>query len=303
MASLGGAALKQRHPTFLRDESPSRTPHDLDTLSPPPLPANANPNTNNKHHPYQQLTVESNGRNPRTTTKTTTRISKDPFQSPRSTFGACALYLGFLISLAILAFRLHYTLPTPVSSTDGALLVDPLTGQRQFSEENVRRVVKHLSEDIGYRIVGTEQDQETQMYLLSEIQALKEQAEQEGARRLSTTDSEDNAVVPAAFPKFEVWTQKDDGAHQFDFMSKGMFTPVVFSFSCFITSFHVIGQTNCTTSTWAMDKSFTRTHTPRITCLFLTPWKANKQGVEEKKGRSHGLERKLTFSFSVSSRH
>ncbi|KAH7060190.1 hypothetical protein BKA57DRAFT_402975 [Linnemannia elongata] len=220
MASLGGAALKQRHPTFLRDESPSRTPHDLDTLSPPPLPANANPNTNNKHHPYQQLTVESNGRNPRTTTKTTTRISKDPFQSPRSTFGACALYLGFLISLAILAFRLHYTLPTPVSSTDGALLVDPLTGQRQFSEENVRRVVKHLSEDIGYRIVGTEQDQETQMYLLSEIQALKEQAEQEGARRLSTTDSEDNAVVPAAFPKFEVWTQKDDGAHQFDFMSK-----------------------------------------------------------------------------------
>ena len=228
MASLGGAALKQRHPTSFRDESPPKSPHDLDTLSPPLLPANANTNINNTHHPYQQLTVDSNGKNPRTTTKTTTRTSKDPFQSPHSTFGACALYLGFLISLAILAFQLHYTLPTPVSSADGALIVDPLTGQRQFSEENVRRVVRHLSEDIGYRIVGTEQDQETQMYLLSEIQALKVQAEKASARQSSTTVSEGNGIFPSAFPQFEVWTQKDDGAHQFDFMSKGMFVHFVF---------------------------------------------------------------------------
>ncbi|KAG0297225.1 hypothetical protein BGZ96_007283 [Linnemannia gamsii] len=207
MTSLGGTALKQRHPTSLRDD-PSRTPHDLDALS-PPLPANAS----NKHpHPYQQLNIKSNGKKPRT--------DKDPFRLPRSTFGACALYLGFLISLAILAFHLHYSLPTPVSSADGALVVDPLTGQKQFSEENVRRVVKHLSEDIGYRVVGTEQDQETQVYLVNEIHALREQAEQESARRSSVALTEGGGVAPAAFPQFEMWTQKDDGAHQFDFMSK-----------------------------------------------------------------------------------
>lgn len=218
MTSLGGTALKQRHFTSLRDD-PSRTPHDLDALS-PPVPASAS----NKHpHPYQQLIIKSNGKNPRT--------SKDSSRLPRSTLGACALYLGFLISLAILAFRLHYSLPTPVSSADGTLVIDPLTGQKQFSEENVRRVVRHLSEDIGYRVVGTEQDQDTQVYLVNEIHELREQAEKESARRSSVALIEGGGVVPAAFPKFEIWTQKDDGAHQFDFMSKGMLYSCIRLFS------------------------------------------------------------------------
>lgn len=302
MTSLGGAALKQRHPTSLRNESPPRTPHDLDTLSPPPLPANANTNTNNRHHPYQQLTIDSNGKNPKTTTKTTTRTSKDHFQYPRSTFGACALYLGFLFSLAILAFQLHYSLPTPVSSANGALIVDPLTGQKQFSEENVRRVVRHLSEDIGYRIVGTEQDQETQRYLLSEIQALKVQAEKESARRSSTIASEENGVVPAAFPKFEVWTQKDDGAHQFDFMSKGMFARL-FSHSLRIITRqrHGICQPIVRNQTqWAMDKSFTRSYRHRITCLFSP---LARQTRSEKKGKIPWARAQTDLSFLISSRY
>lgn len=205
--------MKQRHPASLRNDPPSRPPRGLDALSPPPLPAS----TSNKHphpHPYQQLCLKSNEKNSRT--------GKDSFRLHRTIFGACALYLGFLISLAILAFHLHYSLPTPVSSADGALVIDPLTGQKQFSEENVRRVVRHLSEDIGYRVVGTEQDQETQVYLMNEIQALREQAEKESAKRLTFALTEGGGVIPAAFPTFDVWTQKDDGAHQFDFMSKGM---------------------------------------------------------------------------------
>ncbi|KAG0258375.1 hypothetical protein BGZ95_004990 [Linnemannia exigua] len=210
MASLGGLPLKQRHPTSLRDEPPSTNPQDLDTLSSsPPLLANIK-----TKHP-SRLHISNSGPSDKTQ-----RLGKRSFRYPRSVLGACVLYLGFLVSLLALAFQLHYALPAPVSSADGALVIDPSTGQRQFSEENVRTIVRHLSEDIGYRIVGTEQDQETQLYLLNEIHALKVQAESESARRSRTVIPEGHKELYGAFPKFEVWVQKDDGAHQFDFMSK-----------------------------------------------------------------------------------
>lgn len=113
-------------------------------------------------------------------------------------------YIGFLALLFGAAFQAHYTLPAPVSE-----LYNPTTGQAQFAESNVRRIVKHLSEEIGYRIVGTEQDQETQTYLLSEVKALEKQAEVQALRGVN------------GLPKFETWVQVADGSHQFDFMSKG----------------------------------------------------------------------------------
>lgn len=113
-------------------------------------------------------------------------------------------YIGFLALLFGAAFQAHYALPAPVSE-----LYNPTTGQAQFAESNVRRIVKHLSEEIGYRIVGTEQDQETQTYLLSEIKALEKQAEVQALRGVN------------GLPKFETWVQAADGSHQFDFMSKG----------------------------------------------------------------------------------
>ncbi|KAF9926426.1 hypothetical protein FBU30_003991 [Linnemannia zychae] len=206
MTSLGGVALKQRHPSSLRDDTSLAASHDSDILS---HPLSSNPN--NKHlHQHHILSI--NGKKP--------KPSRDSIQYPRSIFGACALYFGFLIALAFLAFQLHYSLPAPVSSADGVLTVDVLTGQKQFSEENVRRVVKHLSEDIGYRIVGTEQDQETQQYLLNEIHTLQLHAKKEEIRHSSRATLDSQSATPASFPKFEVWVQKDDGAHQFDFMSK-----------------------------------------------------------------------------------
>ncbi|KAF9900726.1 hypothetical protein EC991_006946 [Linnemannia zychae] len=208
MTSLGDKTLKQRLANPLRDDSPSAPTHDLDILSSPPLV-----NAQNRHA-YQRGSPGS------TSSEKTQRPSKTKPHHSHSAFGACALYLGFLVSLVALAFKLHYTLPAPVSSAEGALVVDSSTGQRQFSEENVRKTVRHLSEDIGYRIVGTEQDQETQTYLLNEIHALKAQAERESARRSSSMSSGDRNDFTGAFPKFDVWVQKDDGAHQFDFMSK-----------------------------------------------------------------------------------
>jgi hypothetical protein len=123
---------------------------------------------------------------------------------------AWSLYLGFLFSLIVLAHHLHYRLPDPV--VDNGHGIDPRTGLRnRFSEANVRKVVKDLSEGIGYRIVGTEQDLETQVYLQRNIKDLKDQAQRMALR------PEGGHLLP----KFEVWTQVADGSHQFDFMSKG----------------------------------------------------------------------------------
>ncbi|KAG0324209.1 hypothetical protein BG004_003521 [Podila humilis] len=115
-------------------------------------------------------------------------------------------YIGFLALLFGVAFQAHYTLPTPVTQ-----LYDPVTGEPQFSESNVRRIVKYLSKDIGYRIVGTEQDQETQLYLLSEIKDLE--------RRQALAQAQ---AQIKELPKLDTWVQVANGSHQFDFMSKAV---------------------------------------------------------------------------------
>ncbi|KAG0055922.1 hypothetical protein BGZ83_007045 [Gryganskiella cystojenkinii] len=125
------------------------------------------------------------------------------------TRSAWSLYLGFLFSLILVAYQVHYSLPTPVM--DAGQGIDPRTGlKNRFSEANVRKVVRDLSEGIGFRVVGTEQDVEAQVYLQRTIQDLKEQAQREAV----------SAVAGHLSPKFEVWTQVADGSHQFDFMSK-----------------------------------------------------------------------------------
>ncbi|KAF9541630.1 hypothetical protein BGW38_009823, partial [Lunasporangiospora selenospora] len=98
----------------------------------------------------------------------------------------------------------HYSLPTPVTEP-----FDPKTGEPQFSEANVRKLTKHLSEDIGLRLVGTEQCDAAEKYLVREIKQLKEEAKRVAARG----DIQ-------GLPNFELWVQVEDGSHRFDFMSK-----------------------------------------------------------------------------------
>ncbi|KAF8990032.1 hypothetical protein BGZ52_000419, partial [Haplosporangium bisporale] len=98
---------------------------------------------------------------------------------------------------------LHYALPTPL--TEGK---DPISGQAQFSEHNVREIVRYMTRDIGYRVVGTEQELVTKTYLIKELARLREEARVEslfGAKDL---------------PNFDMWVQVGDGSHRFDFMSK-----------------------------------------------------------------------------------
>ncbi|KAG0076533.1 hypothetical protein BGZ92_002373 [Podila epicladia] len=125
------------------------------------------------------------------------------FSSPKTILQAWCLFLGFLFVIVMITFQLHYTLPTPLM--EGS---DPISGQAQFSEHHVREVVRYMTRDIGYRVVGTEQELETKTYLIKELARLREEAQVEsmfGAKDL---------------PNFEMWVQVGDGSHRFDFMSK-----------------------------------------------------------------------------------
>ncbi|KAF9569516.1 hypothetical protein EC968_002603 [Mortierella alpina] len=132
------------------------------------------------------------------------KIRPSSFSSLKAILSAWGLFLGCLALTVAVMYRLHYTLPAAVYEG-----VDPVSGKLQFSEENVRRVVRHMTKDIGYRVVGTEQELETKNYLIRELTTLKEEAKLEGLRQAQE------------LPNFDMWVQVGDGSHRFDFMSKG----------------------------------------------------------------------------------
>ncbi|KAG0206863.1 hypothetical protein BGX28_001798, partial [Mortierella sp. GBA30] len=128
------------------------------------------------------------------------------FSNLKAALSDWGLFLGFLSLIFLVVLKMHYTLPTPVYEG-----VDPASGRVQFSEENVRRLVRHMTVDIGYRVVGTEQELATKNYLIKELASLKQEAalhSLKGAQGL---------------PNFDMWVQVGDGSHRFDFMSKGKF--------------------------------------------------------------------------------
>ncbi|KAG0294590.1 hypothetical protein BGZ97_005053 [Linnemannia gamsii] len=135
--------------------------------------------------------------------------------SPRKTIlSAWATFLGFLFILGMINYQLHYTLPTPVQEA-----TNPVTGEVQFSEESVRKVVRHLASDIGYRVVGTEQEVEAKEYLINELVQLKEQS-LVAQHRWNGHNKAGSQDVSLSFPNFDMWVQVSDGSHRFDFMSK-----------------------------------------------------------------------------------
>ncbi|KAG0237902.1 hypothetical protein B0O80DRAFT_442934 [Mortierella sp. GBAus27b] len=205
MASLAGAALKQRHISLVKTDDPhAKHFHYANGISLLSDIDGALGDEDLKH-------------------KGSAKSRKTPLhqlQHSHPSFSAWFLYVAFLITLGFIAFQIHYALPTPVSSEDGAT-IDPATGQYRFSEDNVRKVVRHLSEDIGYRVVGTEQDHDTQAYLIRELKALKEQAQRFGAKQAGAkAELGQGDATALALPNFDMWVQVADGSHQFDFMSK-----------------------------------------------------------------------------------
>ncbi|KAI7816827.1 hypothetical protein BC939DRAFT_403329 [Gamsiella multidivaricata] len=125
------------------------------------------------------------------------------FINVKTVVSAWGLFLGFLSLLVIAAFKAHYTLPTPVFEG-----TDPVSGNHRFSEENVRRIVRFMTQNIGYRVVGTGQEFETKTYLIKELSDLQEKAK--------LVDLKHNLGLP----NFDLWVQVGEGSHRFDFMSK-----------------------------------------------------------------------------------
>ncbi|KAG0324414.1 hypothetical protein BGZ99_001882 [Dissophora globulifera] len=160
------------------------------------------------------------------------------FSSSNTIIRAWSAFVAFLALLCLITYQIHYTLPTPVHD-----LLNPASGQVQFSEANVRKVIRHLSEDIGYRVVGTAQELETKKYLVNELLQLKEDARiagmkhQAGQRSASSSSSGSSGSDLALLPNFDMWVQVGDGSHRFDFMSKGKYT-----LSCLVSCFSLWGQ-------------------------------------------------------------
>ncbi|KAI9248658.1 hypothetical protein BY458DRAFT_464891 [Sporodiniella umbellata] len=91
-----------------------------------------------------------------------------------------------------LSYQLHYSLPSPIDRHP-----------TRFSEKNAMDVITHLSETIGYRIVGTREEKQSYDYI-SQILHQYQQA----ARG-----------IPGA-PKFDIWIQQGTSSHRFDIMDK-----------------------------------------------------------------------------------
>ncbi|KAF9179930.1 hypothetical protein BGZ51_006518 [Haplosporangium sp. Z 767] len=153
-------------------------------------------------HPSQDFTILDNNKQ-KLGLLPPTKVHSS-FSSLKTIVYAWSLFVSFLALLVFINYQLHYALPTPVHDA-----VNPTTGQVQFSEQRVRAIVRHLSHDIGYRVVGTAQELETKEYLVKELASLKEEA------RIANLRSDET------LPQFDMWVQVGDGSHRFDFMSKG----------------------------------------------------------------------------------
>lgn len=88
------------------------------------------------------------------------------------------------------------TLPAPRAD-----LRDPNTKLAHFSEAKALDYVRHYSEEIGYRIVGTPEMDKTIDYTLQVVQSIKDQA------------TNPNIEI-------EISRQRGDGHHLFEFMGK-----------------------------------------------------------------------------------
>jgi hypothetical protein len=81
--------------------------------------------------------------------------------------------------------------------------MNPQTGLPQISEAQVLAHVRVLSEDIGFRTVGTKEHAEGDAWLLDQVEKLREQCE-EAVRR-----------TPGRKLECEVWRQQGSGTHRY----------------------------------------------------------------------------------------
>jgi hypothetical protein len=112
-------------------------------------------------------------------------------------FGRSLLVLSpILFSIPLLVLRVHYALPDPLVD-----LIDGVTGLPQISEARILSHAKHLSEQVGYRIVGTSEHALGDAWMMKEAEKLVSECNTiaaESSRRLQC----------------EAWRQQGSGSHR-----------------------------------------------------------------------------------------
>ncbi|KAI0705019.1 hypothetical protein C8T65DRAFT_653452 [Cerioporus squamosus] len=134
-------------------------------------------------------------------------------KAPRTRWGPVRSLLclaPLIIAAPFYAYKAHYALPAPVVE-----LYDPVTSLPQLSEAQILGYAKYLSEDIGYRTVGTREHALGDAWMLQQAEALRSECE---------------AVVrahPERKLQCEVWHQQGSGSHRFDMMGKRLYKTYV----------------------------------------------------------------------------
>ena len=83
------------------------------------------------------------------------------------------------------------------------LRINPLTSLPQISEAQILSYAKHLSEDIGYRTVGTREHALGDAWMMQKAEELKQQCD------------EIVKSVPGRKLECEVWRQEGSGSHRY----------------------------------------------------------------------------------------
>ncbi|KAH9839719.1 uncharacterized protein C8Q71DRAFT_905143 [Rhodofomes roseus] len=115
-----------------------------------------------------------------------------------------------LVGVPFLAYRENYALPEPVID-----LTNPTTGLPQLSEARVLAHAKYLSEDIGFRTVGTREHAEGDAWMVKQAEDIQRQCE------------EIVRAHPTRKLECEVWHQQGSGAHRFDMMGHRLYKTYV----------------------------------------------------------------------------
>ncbi|KAG8762494.1 hypothetical protein FRC12_009013 [Ceratobasidium sp. 428] len=122
----------------------------------------------------------------------------------------CLALIPALVIVPWVTVKLHYELPSPVIE-----LHNSRTGLPQVSESQILAHVRALSEDIGFRTVGTKEHAEGDAWILAQAEKLREQCE-EVVRQ-----------TPGRKLECEVWRQQGSGTHRFDMMGKEVYKTYV----------------------------------------------------------------------------
>ncbi|KAI0343326.1 hypothetical protein BDW22DRAFT_1394270 [Trametopsis cervina] len=133
--------------------------------------------------------------------------------SPRARWGPLRSLLRLsplLIIAPLYAYKEYHALPPPLVD-----LVNPVTSLPQISEAQILWYAKTLSEDIGYRTVGTREHALGDAWMVKQAEYVQRQCE------------EIVNANPGRQLECEVWRQEGSGSHRFDIMNKRLYKTYV----------------------------------------------------------------------------